>query len=84
MLQDVTALIRNDISRFFSVHEELFALNCQQSSIDKALFHFYDGSKLVGLLLLHVDDFLYANYNFNPERFGTKMLITGRQEARWS
>ena len=45
---------------FCGVREELFVLNCQQSSIDKALFRFYDGSKLVGLLLLHLDDFLYA------------------------
>ena len=36
----------NDASRnwLFSVREELLALNCQQSSIDKALFRFYDGS----------------------------------------
>ena len=42
------------------MREELLALNCQQSTNYKALFRFYDGPKPVGLLLPHVDDFLYA------------------------
>ena len=45
---------------FFSVKNELLLLHCTQSSIDKALFHFYDGNILAGLFILHVDDFLYA------------------------
>ena len=48
------------VNWLFSVHEELLALNCQQSVIYKALFRFYDGSKLVALLLLHADVFLYV------------------------
>ena len=52
----------NDASRtwFFSVKNELLSLNCTQSSIDKALFRFYNGNILAGLFILHVDDFLYA------------------------
>ena len=59
----------NDASRnwFFTVRKELLSSHCIQSTIDKAIFRWYDNSKLAGLFVLHVDDFLYA---------GTKSFIT--------
>ena len=59
----------NDASRiwFFTVRKELLSSNCIQSTIDKAIFRWYENSKLAGLFVLHVDDFFYA---------GTKSFIT--------
>ena len=50
----------NDASRnwFFTVRKELLSSHCIQSTIDKAIFRWYDNSKLAGLFVLHVDKLL--------------------------
>ena len=52
----------NDASRnwYFSVREQLLKNGCIQSSIDPALFYWYDGAELSGLFIMHVDDFLWS------------------------
>ena len=62
----------SDTSRnwFLTVKKELLSLNCQQSSIDKAMFRWYHNSKMAGLLVLHADDYFYAG----TELFRTKVI----------
>ena len=53
----------DDASRewYFSVKDLLLKNDCKQSSLDKALFRWYNKKgQLEGLILLHVDDFLLA------------------------
>ncbi len=52
----------NDASRtwYFRVCEELKKLGCQQSKIDPALFYWRQNGRLSGLLMMHVDDFLWS------------------------
>ena len=53
----------NDAARnwYISVTEELLKHGCKQSILDAALFRSYDkNGKLIGLLLMHVDDFLFS------------------------
>ena len=52
----------NDASRnwFFSVKEELLRLQMKQSKLDNALFRYYKNGHLEGLMVLHVDDFLFC------------------------
>ena len=46
---------------YFSVKGLLLKNDCKQSSLDKALFRWYNKKgQLEGLILLHVDDFLLA------------------------
>ena len=51
----------DDASRewYFSVKDLLLKNDCKQSSLDEALFRWYNKKgQLEGLILLHVDDFL--------------------------
>ena len=60
----------NDAARKFydSVVMELKSLGCVQSRCDPALFYFKKNSKLCGLLVSHIDDFLHAgNATFDTE-----------------
>ena len=60
----------NDASRnwYFSVKDELLRLKMKQSKLDNALFRYYRDEHLEGLLLLHVDDFLFSRTkSFNDE-----------------
>lgn len=52
----------SDASRswYFNVCEELVKLGCKKSDIDPALFFWQKGGVLSGLLLMHVDDFIWA------------------------
>lgn len=52
----------NDASRnwYFSVRDELNKLGCSRSEVDLALFYWHHGDKLSGMLIMHVDDFLWA------------------------
>ena len=52
----------NDGARQFylSLRHELLALGCMISSVDPSLFIYHLNSKLCGLLISHVDDFLHA------------------------
>ena len=53
----------DDASRewYFSVEDLLLKNDCKHSSLDKALFRWYNKKgQLEGLILLHVDDFLLA------------------------
>ena len=53
----------DDASRewYFSVKDLLLKNDCKQSSLDKALFRWYNKKgQLEGLIVLHVDDFLLA------------------------
>ena len=54
----------NDAPRnwFFSVRRTLLDLKCKQSSVDKALFYWYDDTDkiLLGIFIMHVDDFIYS------------------------
>ena len=54
----------NDSGRiwYFTICEFLVSIGCKQSLLDKALFRYYCSTtkKLIGILLIHVDDFLYA------------------------
>lgn len=51
-----------DASRFwyFRVKEELIRLGCKMSKYDSSLFVYHDHNGLQGLLILHVDDCLWA------------------------
>ena len=51
----------NDASRFwyFRVREELSRLGCKHTKLDQSLFFYYT-NKLEGILISHVDDFMYA------------------------
>ena len=51
----------NDASRFwyFRVTEELNRLGCKKSTLDSSLYIYYT-DKLEGILISHVDDFLFA------------------------
>ena len=52
----------NDAARQFyrSVKEALLKLTCTQATLDPAMFFYYQGNKLCGILICHVDDFLHA------------------------
>ena len=66
---------------YFTIKEELIALGCKQSKLDKALFRFYsEQKKLIGIFLMHVDDFLFAGTpkfkNEIVEKVKQKFLIS--------
>jgi hypothetical protein len=52
----------NDAARkwYFAVFDELINLSCHRSSTDYGIFMWYNGSELEGILMSHVDDFLWA------------------------
>ena len=52
----------NDATRswYFAIAEFLENMNCFRSSFDYGIFTWYDNQILSGVLLTHVDDFLYA------------------------
>jgi len=52
----------NDAARnwYQSVLSELEKVNCQQSKFDPALFYLHKQGEVIGLFLIHVDDFIYA------------------------
>ena len=52
----------NDATRswYFAIAEFLENMNCFRSSVDYGIFTWYDNQNLSGVLLTHVDDFLYA------------------------
>ena len=66
----------NDASRFwyFSVKEELNRLGCNSSKYDSSLFIYYTDT-LEGLLVAHVDDFLWAG----TEKFSESVIKQLRQ-----
>ena len=45
---------------YLSVKEVLTQLGCLQSNLDKAVFRWYENNNLLGAVVLHVDDFLFA------------------------
>ena len=61
----------NDASRHFylKIKEELMKAGCKCSYLDPAVFSYYDGD-LKGLLMSHVDDFLWAG----TEEFKTSVV----------
>lgn len=71
----------NDASRFWylQVKEELCRLGCKNSKFDSALFIYYTDS-LEGLLIAHVDDFLWAG----TERFQHSVIMRLKQTFRIS
>ena len=71
----------NYASRFwyFQVKEELNRLGCKNSKFDSALFIYYTDS-LEGLLIAHVDDFLWAG----TERFAQLVMLNLKQTFRIS
>lgn len=52
----------SDASRswYNSVRDELLKLKCSQSRLDPAMFYKQDDDHLVGLFIMHVDDFIWA------------------------
>ena len=60
----------NDASRYWylRVYDELTKAGCHVSKLDPAVFYYYT-NKLEGLLVSHVDDFLYAG----TKRFGEEI-----------
>ena len=52
----------NDAARmwYFAVSEELTQLSCHRSSTDYGIFTWYEENELQGILMSHVDDFLWA------------------------
>ena len=70
-----------DASRqwFFKVKDKLMKLGCQQSRLDPGIFFFKDqASKLIGMIGLHVDDFLHAG---TPE-FNQQIIIEINKEFK--
>ena len=45
---------------YLSVKEFLTQLGCLQSNLDTAVFRWYENNNLLGAVVLHVDDFLFA------------------------
>ena len=45
---------------YLSVKEVLTHLGCVQSNLDKAVFRWYEKDELLGAVVLHVDDFMFA------------------------
>ena len=69
----------NDASRFWylRVKEELTRLECQKSKYDSALF-MYHTEELEGILVAHVDDFLWAGTDSFYSRVIVKLKTTFR------
>ena len=45
---------------YFTIKDTLISLGCCQTNVYKAFFTFHEGDILCGMIVLHVDDFLYA------------------------
>ena len=67
----------NDASRhwYFQVKEELNRLGCKNSKYDSSLFIYNSDRGLEGLLIAHVDDFLWAG----TERFQQSVIMKLKQ-----
>ena len=52
----------DDSSRnwYFTLKDTLLELGCVISKLDKCVFCYYEGTKLQGMLITHVDDLIYA------------------------
>lgn len=48
------------LSWYFSVAEKLNTLNCYRFTVDYEIFTWYENKELSGVILSHVDDFLYT------------------------
>ena len=61
-----------DASRhwFMSIKDRLISFGCAQSKLDKAYFTWYEGATLSGMIIIHVDDFIYAG----SERFISRVV----------
>ena len=72
----------DDASRFwyFRVKEELNRLGCKKSKYDSSLFVKHDHDGLQGLIILHVDDFLWSG----TETFKTSVMMKLKQVFRIS
>ena len=72
---------------YISVRDTLIKLNCKQSHLDKAVFRWYNGEKLEGILVLHVDDFLITGtekfYQCVMKVLGEKFQVGSRQEGNF-
>jgi hypothetical protein len=76
-----------DASRcwYQKLKEEILATNCKQSSLDNAVFYFYDDGKLQGVILIHVDDMLFAGTQTFCDNVIEKikaLFTTSREESR--
>lgn len=62
----------NDASRYwyFRLREELINLGCKCSNKDPSLFIYHQNSRLHGIMMIHVDDILWAG----SEQFVTKVI----------
>ena len=45
---------------YIKVEEELIALGAHQPKLDQAMFAWHDDNKCIGLMAIHVDDFIYG------------------------
>ena len=76
-----------DASRcwYQKLKEEILATNCKQSSLDSAVFYYYEDGKLQGAILIHVDDMLFAGSHIFGNRVISKLkalFTTSREESR--
>ena len=43
-----------------TLSSDLKKLVCTQSTLDPTVFRYYNGDRLLGIVVCHVDDFLYS------------------------
>ena len=75
-----------DAARNFNreIDTDLLAVGCVRCTFDKALYFYYDGSELIGILSIHVDDICFAgNTKFYKEIIEriVKKYTVGRIES---
>ena len=59
---------------YLSVREVLLKLGCQQSNLDKAVFRWYEKEELLGVILLHVDDFVFTGNDLFHSKVTEKVV----------
>lgn len=69
---------------YLSVKEVLIKLRCKQSNLDKAVFRWYENDEIQGIVVLHVDDFLFTGSQEFHEKVTEKMATTFKVGLRKS
>ena len=59
---------------YLSVKDTLLQLGCVQSNLDKAVFRYYHEGELLGAIVLHVDDFMFAGTKLFHENVTEKVI----------
>ena len=61
LVKPIYGLVDSPRNWYLKLHQELTALNMEQSNLDQALYYIKDKKgQLKGILLVHVDDMIYA------------------------